>query len=555
VNQRAPTEQLNDAEFDVAVIGGGINGVAIARECARGGKRTLLLESHDFAAGTSSRSTRIIHGGLRYLEHGELGLVRESLRERQHLLSLHGHLVRPLSFLLALPAGGTRTRSALAVRFGLWLYRRMAGSLGAAKAHDHLKMFERQLDSDANWMTFDYDDAQCEFPERLIAEWLVQAITAGAVARNHAEVLEIVVHHGRAHGIVFRDRLTGREVSIRARHVVNATGPWVDRMCGRLSVSNRASRMIGGVRGTHLVLSRFDGLTNVAIYAEAEDGRPVFVLPWYGDLLVGTTEVPDNEDPGQVAPTTKEISYLLRSAQRLFPAARIDASMVRHAFAGVRPLPFLPGKSVSAITRRHILHDHSEDGVAGLISIIGGKLTTAAALARQYARKIGIRVDEPMLPLVAPCGMNGMDVTLRHWSQAVSANTGITPESASAIAEWYGPRAFDISLMARMAPELRTPICPHTPHVVAEVVDAVRNECAVTLGDILLRRVPVALPSHWNNICTRHALQAIAPVLGWPHRRAQREAENFETERARFLRRIDASARPEDRLLPAKHAA
>ncbi|MGB7132038.1 MAG: FAD-dependent oxidoreductase, partial [Candidatus Sulfotelmatobacter sp.] len=181
-NPRAP---LDAQHFHVVVIGGGINGVAVARECARAGKRVLLIEQNDFASGVTSRSTRIIHGGLRYLEHGELGLVRESLREREKLLRERSHLVHPMHFLLLL--NEQSQRSALKVRAGLWLYQRMAGKNSRRKAGEmELKQLERALDAGHRWSFFDYEDAQCEFPERLVAEWLTEAIAAGAVVRNHA---------------------------------------------------------------------------------------------------------------------------------------------------------------------------------------------------------------------------------------------------------------------------------------------------------------------------------------------------------------------------------
>src|SRR5690242_5596232 len=185
IRERRP---LDGESFDVAVVGGGINGVAIARECAKAGRRTLLVEQNDFAWGTTSRATRIIHGGLRYLEHGEIGLVRESLRERQRLLAERPHLVRPMQFVLALPAG---RRSALEVRFGLWLYRKFAGGrLFDSRAEELEHLLDRNGDP-RSLRLFTYDDAQCEFPERLVAEWLCDSLDAGAVVRNHTRAVDV----------------------------------------------------------------------------------------------------------------------------------------------------------------------------------------------------------------------------------------------------------------------------------------------------------------------------------------------------------------------------
>src|SRR5690348_291610 len=205
--------QSKDQSFDVLVIGGGINGVAIARECAQWSKRTLLVEQNDFSSGTTSRSTRIIHGGLRYLEHAEIGLVRESLRERERLLSQLPHLVRPLQFLLAVPKKSrSLLRCSLASRTVLWLYPRWPGGK-RAPSDDHAA-FERQLDNGNAWSVYSYEDAQCEFPERLVAEWLTEAVEAGAVVCNHTRLLEITRDSSRkpnrVTGARLRDLISGQ---------------------------------------------------------------------------------------------------------------------------------------------------------------------------------------------------------------------------------------------------------------------------------------------------------------------------------------------------------
>src|SRR5579863_2628975 len=277
-----PRASLEGQHFHVVVIGGGINGVAVARECARAGKRTLLVEQNDFASGVTSRSTRIIHGGLRYLEHGEIDLVRESVRERERLLRERPHLVHPIEFLFLL--NETSQRIAMKVRAGLWVYQRLAGK----KSHDlsemELKRVERALDAGHKWSIFNYEDAQCEFPERLVAEWMTEAAEAGAVVRNHCEVLAVNVSQGRARGVLLRDRITNKDERVEAGWIVNCTGPWADRICQRSAV--RTSKpMLGGVRGSHIVLPIFSGAPSAALYAEAADGRPVFVLPWNEQVL------------------------------------------------------------------------------------------------------------------------------------------------------------------------------------------------------------------------------------------------------------------------------
>lgn len=495
-----PRPPLPSHPYDVIIIGGGVNGVAIARECALGGKRVLLLEQNDFASGTSSRATRIIHGGLRYLEHGELGLVRESLRERELLLRTKPNLVKPKRFVLAIPAHNNpfSLRSPFALRTGMMMYRWLSGrNPDAASAKQDIATLERSLDSGHRWTLLDYEDAQCEFPERLIADWLVEAIAAGAIARNHIEVLSVEIASGRATGVRTRDRFSGEESSFNATWIINATGPWADRITESSNIATQ--RMIGGVRGSHIILPRFAAAPDAAVYSEATDGRPIFVIPWNGQTLVGTTEVADNADPARTAPTAQEVEYLMQSFARIFPRAGLSARDIISCYAGVRPLPYVENANASATTRRHFIHDHSDDGAGGLLSIIGGKLTTATSLARECAKKIGVRPTAPSIALLS----------------AEDANVQTTVQTSQ-------PAASDV-------------LCPHSTATVAEAIHAVRHELAVTLGDILLRRVPVALDATWSKECSRTASQRIGRALDWSETETEAAREYFEAERDAFL--------------------
>ncbi len=508
----------------------------MARLCAQAGKHTLLVEQNDFASGVTSRSTRIMHGGLRYLEHGELSLVRESLRERERLLRERSHLVHPMQFLLLLNEGSRR--SAMSVRTGLWLYQRMAGKPATSSSEMEMKRLERALDAGRKWTFYSYEDAQCEFPERLVAEWLMEAVDAGATVRNHTEALAIETAHGRVRGLLLRDRITGREQRVDTTWVINCTGPWVDRTCQR-SALRMARPLLGGVRGSHIVLPRFSGSPASALYAEAADDRPFFILPWNDQILAGTTEIADDGDPEKTAPSAEEINYLVRSVAQLFPKAKITAQSVKHAFAGVRPLPYTPDRKPAAVTRRHLLHDHTGDGAAHMISVIGGKLTTAASLAREATRKIGLNVEEPKSITITG---RALDPMLDDAVLEIARIGAVSEESARGMLEWHGKRAADIARMALVSAELRAPICPHTSHVIAEVVEAYRREHAVTLADALLRRVPVALGACWSETCSREAALRIGAVLGWDEHTMGANLEAFETERAAFLRPVQKAA-------------
>jgi glycerol-3-phosphate dehydrogenase len=428
----------------------------------------------------------------------------------------------------------TSQRSALKVRAGLWIYQRIAGKPPRVDTSEmEVKRFEHALDAGHRWSFFNYEDAQCEFPERLVAEWLMEAVDAGAIVRNHTEALAVDVAHGRTRGVLLRDLITGRDARVDAGWVINCTGPWADRVCLRSSV-RMAKPMLGGVRGSHIVLPRFPGSPSAAVYTEAIDGRPIFILPWNDQILAGTTEVADNGDPAKTVPSAEEISYLVRSVAQLFPKAKITAQSVKHAFAGIRPLPYSPDNRPSAVTRRHIIHDHTEDGAAHMLSVIGGKLTTAASLARECARKIGLHAEEPNTIAVGPGP--ALDPMLDDAVLEIARIGGVSEETARGMVEWHGKRAADIARMALVSAELRAPICPHTSHVVAEVAEAYRRECAVTLGDVLLRRVPVALGACWSESCSREAALRIGAVLGWNEHTMGAKLEAFEIERSAFLR-------------------
>ena len=522
---------LQNERFHVIVIGGGINGVAIARECARAGRRTLLVEQHDFAAGTTSRSTRIIHGGLRYLEHGDIGQVRESLRERRWLLQQYPHLVHPLQFLLALD--DKSRRSALAVRTGLWLYQKIGNRRYAAEeSRAESDRLGRLLDAGKHFSIISFDDAQCEFPERLVAEWLVEAMAAGAVARNHTRVLDVEIRKGQVKGVLLHEQFSGREERVEANWIINATGPWADAVCQNSNIQT-GTPMVGGVRGSHIVLAKFPGAPHAAVYTEAIDGRPIFVIPWNEQVLIGTTEVPDSNDPAQAEPSAEEIEYLLQSFLRLFPRVAVSAENIRYAFAGIRPLPFSPAKNPSAVSRKHYLHDHTGEGAARMISVIGGKLTTAGSLARECAAKIGVKTTVPATALALE---DTVDQTLEKWVVEVATAGGISAGAARGIVEWYGKRALTVAHRAFGRVEMRAPLCSHSNHIVAEAVEAFESECAVTLADVLLRRVPLALGVCWSPSCSREAATRIAMVMGWNQQKASRELEAFESERIGFLK-------------------
>jgi glycerol-3-phosphate dehydrogenase len=262
--------------------------------------------------------------------------------------------------------------------------------------------------------------------------------------------------------------------------------------------------------------------------------------------------VRDAGDPGEAAPSGEEVAYLLNAINRTFPRAHYRREEIHYAFAGVRPLPYAPGCEPAAITRKAILHDHKDDGAAGMISVIGGKLTTAASLARTCARKIGIAAADPEPVILGAAAEHALEYRVECWARRVSEVSSLGIRSARAIAEWHGRKALRIATCAASDERLRAPLCPHTGHVVAEAIEAMQFESAVQLGDVLLRRVPVALGACWSAECSFVAAQRIGEAAGWDKREIQHQFYRFEEERARFLRTPSGlSVSPH----PVKHAA
>jgi glycerol-3-phosphate dehydrogenase len=476
----------------------------------------LLAEKHDFGWGTTWRSTKLIHGGLRYLEHAEFGLVFESLRDQARLLRDYPGMVRPLEFLLPVFARDTHLPGTIEI--GLTIYDLLSWGRGLPRhrrrsPHEALRL-EPGLRREGLRAVFTYSDCQVPFPERLCLQTALEARCAGATLRNYTQVTGLLVDRsGRVKGVELRDLRSGAEAEVRCSLVVNAAGPWVDAVLRGLPAVS-VPPQIGGTKGTHVVVEYPANGPTRAIYAEARsDHRPFFIVPWRGKHLIGTTDTRFEGDPDDVAASAADIDYLLREANALLPGAPLQPSAVAYAYAGVRPLPASDGVATGAITRRHIIRDHREDGHPGLLSIIGGKLSTYRSLAAQTLERI-----RKQIRVVQPSGDQ------RHCAYAESdARTEDVPSGLAALAPQlvdylravYGPRLESLSRLLTARPELARPLCPHGPDIEGQIVLAAREEQATTLADALMRRSGAA----WNRClgldCARHAAQLMAGELGW----------------------------------------
>ena len=554
-NQSRVPHDVDDYPFDLIVVGAGINGAGIARDAAMRGLKVLLLDKGDIASGTTSWSTRLIHGGLRYLEYYELYLVHESLSEREKLLKIAPHLVRPLPFVI--PVYDYSKRGTLLVRLGMIAY----DLLSWTKSLDRHRILSREevleripgLEPEGLLGAALYYDGQVEYAERLAVENAVAAREHGAVVLTYAEVNRLVVEDGSVVGVEFRDLLNGGgRHSARAPVTVNVAGPWVDEVLEEMDLPEE--RMIGGTKGSHLIVEGFPGApADEALYAEAkEDGRPYFIVPWNGRYLIGTTDLRYDGDLDRVVADEEEIEYLIRETNNVIPQANLTRDDVLFTYSGVRPLPYEPEGSEGSITRGHLIYDHAEHDpkIGGLISIIGGKLTTYRNLSREtvdavYKNKLGRKAPPCHTGLVPLPG--GAVPDFEEFVTDFKLRSDLTEGLAARLLKLYGARALDVLAEAGDDPSLRTPLVSpfseETGIIGAEVLYAFRRELAETLGDVLLRRSMVGLGPEVALDVDEAVSRVAAEHLGWSQERADREVGEYREYVQRFKPKGLAEAR------------
>jgi len=510
---------------DVAVIGAGINGAGIARDAALRGLSVVLFDKGDVCNGTSWASSRLIHGGLRYLEYGEIPLVYESLHERRHLRRIASHLVKPLRICIPIYRGAKRGR--LLIKLGLLGY----DLLSWRKPMPHHKMLggeeirvrEPGLRQESLRGAACYYDAQVTYAERLVLENVLAARAAGAQIMTYSEVTNIGIRGSAVESLTCEDTLTGEQSTFASRVVVNAAGPWVDSVLGR--TGQRMPELIGGTKGSHIVVSPFEGAPRDAFYVEAEsDGRPFFVLPWNDLFLIGTTDIRYDGDLSSVRASRAEVDYLLAETNRVFPAANLSVDDVHYAYAGIRPLPQRTHGPESAITRRHIIKTHRR--VAdGLLSIVGGKLTTYRNLAEQAVDKIGkvlgrrlpeCRTRDTLLP-----GAGGVDEA----REALAGYPGLSAPGVERLLRIYGGRAAGIVALAKTQPGLAGFIDEAASVPEAEVVYVIREELPKTLIDIVFRRMMIGLDAGQGRTHYERIAQIAAAEFAWDDTRRTDELQ------------------------------
>ncbi|MBO0860819.1 MAG: glycerol-3-phosphate dehydrogenase/oxidase [Chloracidobacterium sp.] len=531
--------------FDVLIIGGGITGAGLALDAATRGLRVALVEKRDFAAGASSRSTKLIHGGLRYLEHFDFALVREGLRERSILTRNAPRLACPFPFVIPIYKNRRRNYDRpLKMRLGLWLYDLLAGRRNLARHRrlsrgDALRLAP-QLDPRGLKGAFLYYDAVTN-DSRLVVEVIKQSRRRGAEIANYTRVAGFIKNgKGKIEGACLRDELTGGEIECRARIVINATGVWMEDTA-RLDnqAANGSKRRVRPAKGVHLTIPAERLRIGAAwLIPSLTSHRFYFVVPWEGRVNIGTTDTDYSGDKDHPQAEPEEINEILGAINSYFPEARLDASDVVSSWAGLRPLitDARAGATTEISRKEEIIESEN-----GLISIGGGKLTTYRSMAEHGIDLAARRLSERFNVIAGAA--NAKDTALD--TDPDYSESAITPErlsrteklpleTAQHLLRDYGPDYQRLIELTREDERLRERMVEGLPQILAEVVYAARFEMALTLADAMTRRTRLATLAGTEALnCAAIAADTMANELGWSEEQTERQIAQFIDEFAR----------------------
>jgi glycerol-3-phosphate dehydrogenase len=539
---------------EVVVLGGGINGAGIARDAARRGLSVALVEQDDLASGTSSRSSKLVHGGLRYLEQMEFSLVFEAVSERRILMDIAPHLVNPLGFLF--PIYDTSRQGLLTLRAGMWLYDglslfrspKLHRSLTAKAVEDEEPMLRSQgLKGAPLYYDCSTDDA------RLTLETALDAARAGAVIATRVRCVGLDRDPtGRVVGVVVEDRFSGERRAIQAGVVVNATGPWTDRTLGLSRPLERP--LLRPTKGVHVVVSA-DRLPvrHAVVCLHPKDGRVLFAIPWGPSTYLGTTDTDWAGDPAEVYADGDDVRYLIDAANHYFPTANLGPDDVLSTWAGLRPLMRPVSADGVSVDESSVSREHQVVvGQDGIVTVAGGKLTTyrkmsaevvdtALRVLRMSGRAphvAGTHTDREPLP--GAVGWPDDDDHDRVAQRIVETSGGhLSASTARLLADTYGMRGFEIARWVKDEPAMASPLIEGRPEIEAQVRFAAREELAASVSDVLLRRTQIYYhdPQQGLGVVQRVA-DLLTEELGWDEGSRQASIDEYvcEVERSRAWR-------------------
>ena len=514
--------EITGKTFDLIVVGGGIIGACVARDAAIRGLKTLLLEKDDFASGTTSRSTRLIHGGFRYLQHFEFMLVREDLREREILLKIAPHLVYPLPFLIPI----TTPIDHFLMAMGTLLYDILSYDKSVPGRKHYSRETTMKMEPNlklAGLRGSDlYYDCQAWFAERLCLENIISAVNNNAVALNHAKVVGILKDSNAVRGVKVQDMLTGQETEVASRMVVNAAGHWMDSLCAM--VYGQPKRMVRRTKGIHLLTPRLSN--NALVFYAKSDGRLWFVIPWGKYSLLGTTDTDYSKDLEAVYAEKEDVDYIMKEAQRVFPQLKMED--IFYTFAGLRSLPDSGDEKPSNVSRAHKTIDHKKtDGVKGFISVLGGKITGGRGIAEEITNLVCNKLDFKAACKTATTLLPGASVLAQPEMIRCALESKLDIETVNYLASIYGSRFTEVLEMAERGSRGKQPLCHHAQDIVAQIWYAVAEESAFTISDFILRRSGLGLAECQGLDAVEIVGKEMGRLLEWSPEEQQRQVTEY----------------------------
>ncbi len=528
-------DKLQKEDFDILIIGGGITGVGACQDAASRGLKVALIERGDYAIGTSSRSSKLIHGGLRYLAQGDFRVTYESCSERALLQELAPHLVRPMSFLIPIYRWGHGAQ----VFLGLWLYdivskvknSRFHKRLSAKKAVEMVPL----LETDGLHLAYLYHDCQTN-DARLVMEVTKSATSYNAVCCNYLEAIDLVKEKNVISAVKARDLISNKEIIIRAKQVINATGVWMDKMCQ--ADDPQANSKVRPAKGVHITIDRSRIPTTQALLFEsaANDKRSLFFIPWYEGIIIGTTDTDFKGDIESPTASAEDIKYIVDSTNKVFPNAKLTNKDILATYAGLRPLIDEGGKSTKDISREHRIFESD----SGLISIAGGKLTTYRLMANQLmdfvfksmkTRNLIQNVKPTITDKIFLSGFSSSQPLDKVQKQVKdeARKLGLDETIANHLVEDYGVNANEVLNIVSAKSSLATRLVEKLPFIQAEVIYCVRQEQATRLDDFLVRRTRIAfLTSDQGVSVAAKVAELMAIELNWSVPTKETELQRYQ---------------------------
>lgn len=528
--------QLQEKQFDILVIGGGITGAGIARDAALRGFKTALIEKADFCSGTSSKSSKLVHGGFRYLNNFEYGLVHEALVERKTLIDIAPHIVHPIQCLLPLYA--YNSMPPWMMHIGLFLYDFLSFSkrIGSHKmlSVKDIQEIEPSLRRDDLKKIAVYYDCQAD-DFRLVMSNVQSAALYGGVVANYVKASDPLLENGQIVGIKAQDEISGESFPIRSHTIANATGPWCDYL--RQELLNDSQQRVRTTKGIHLVIHRDDlPIRHTIVGRAVQDGRYIFAVPWHQFVFLGTTDTDYDGDPDRIPTVRNDVDYLLEAFNHYFPDVNLNDDKIVSTFAGLRPLTYEEGKTASSVTREYQIFEQPQN----FFNIIGGKLTTYRTMAKAMIDRMAKRLEKThhISPVSPKCrtdqlplyggDISNYGVFLEEWKAQLVEQHDLEDEIAEHLIESYGSELPQVLRYIAKTSSGKERFLPGLPYVWGELDYALEHEMTLALDDFLIRR------THLFSLNRRQALDVheeiasrLAQKLGWSDEERQAQIERY----------------------------